>query len=334
MATRKRLSDLLREEVQRPEEAAEKPEALEQGDSEKDDSKDAKSSADAAADAKAANGKASGKATTGRSPAKGITPKATNAQSSSKASATESSASNAANSSSAKRGTTSKASSTKTAKTTANQPSNATAEATSSSTASSSSASSSATSDADKEIAALKQTIADLQSTLEESQSQEGILLRQVADLEEAIAQQDKQITDLKTELRSTSTLKQELADAKHLILQMSQKQPEAPKAEAPPAPLAKPEPPAAPPAARSLPKPLYSPPEAEPEFAGHSPMPTGRMEPRKVSDLVPASQSSGALRRRVSVDANAELWRVLEHPVAVELPATQFSDDDIGWVD
>ncbi|MEO1146024.1 MAG: hypothetical protein AAFY26_10555 [Cyanobacteria bacterium J06638_22] len=156
---------------------------------------------------------------------------------------------------------------------------------------------------------------------------------RQIADLEEAIANQDKQITTLKSELRDTSTLKQELEEAKHLILQMSQQQPEpsqpaAPKAAAPaPAP--------APPAKKTLPRPLPSPPEAEPEFAGHSPMPTSRSQPRTVSDLVPSSgQQGGALRRRVSVDANAELWRVLEHPVAVELPATQFSDDDIGWVD
>jgi hypothetical protein len=174
----------------------------------------------------------------------------------------------------------------------------------------------------------LKQTIAKLETTLKESQSQEGILQRQIADLEEAIANQDKQITTLKSELRGTATLKQELEEAKHLIRQMSQQQPEPPKAEAPaPTP--------APPVEKTLPKPLPSPPEAEPEFAGHSPMPTSRSRPRTVSDLVPASrQQGGALRRRVSVDANAELWRVLEHPVAVELPATQFSDDDIGWVD
>ena len=152
-------------------------------------------------------------------------------------------------------------------------------------------------------LADLQEKLSQAQSALEESQAQQGILQRQVSELEADLATQETQVKTLQTQAKEAARLRQELDDAKTMIRRLSE---QAPKAVAPAAALT-PAPVAAP---------VATPKVAEPA-------------PKAKADAV-----SGALRRQIQVSSKTELWRVLEHPVAIEIPSTKFTDDDIGWVD
>jgi len=147
------------------------------------------------------------------------------------------------------------------------------------------------------DITPLKAALAELQTKLEAARTQEGILQRQVEALQADLKERDTTVQKLQTDLRDVERLRTELEEAKQMIRGLTEQR-QAEEA-----------------ARKAAPQPLTP----------STPAPAPAQSP---------DPSAGALRRQTQVHATAELWRVLQHPVAVEIPSTQLTNDDIGWVD
>jgi hypothetical protein len=161
--------------------------------------------------------------------------------------------------------------------------------------------------------AGLEATVLDLKATLDAVQPKDTVLLKQISDLkadleakQSALEEKDNLIAKLQTEAKQADQLKAELADAKQMILKLSEVNAK---------PLAIPAPPAVKPEPKSEPKP-------EPKSA-----------PQSTLKIEPADRKT---------PHESALRKVLQHPtppgslptMPSEKKEGQISELDIGWMD
>jgi myosin heavy subunit len=161
----------------------------------------------------------------------------------------------------------------------------------------------------DSEQADLIAEVEDLQAALKSAQRREDTLKRQIVDLEADLAQQKNLVQTLQTELSHAHEHKSELEQARKTILQLSDAT--AKMTQELNALKGKSAPPAKSPTPTSVPAPAPAPSAPVSKSAGSK----------------PAENSKLTLHEQ-------ELYKVLQHPIYVAAPSTNFTNEDIGWVD
>lgn len=158
--------------------------------------------------------------------------------------------------------------------------------------------------------AQLEDTISGLQAALNDAGMNQGVLQRKIEALEADLAEQRQLVQQLKTELEHSKQDKTELAEAKRVIVQLSELNAQLETA------------------AKAL-KTAQATPQAL--AATKSPQAT---KPPAPPDPEPSSKRSVHPGHSSSQRSQIELHRMLDHPVLPAPSSTSLSNDEIGWVD
>ncbi|MCY7282659.1 MAG: hypothetical protein LH679_04290 [Cyanobacteria bacterium CAN_BIN43] len=160
-----------------------------------------------------------------------------------------------------------------------------------------------------EKTAGLEATVLDLKATLDAVQPKDSVLLKQVNDLKANLEAKDSLIEKLQTEVKQAEHLKAELAEAKQMILKLSEVNAKPLTAIAP-----------------SYPKgvaPIHTPTAAKPD-----PTPKSTLQ-----------VESGAAAHKTQHES--ELRKIFQHPTLPGSPPPmsseregQLSEIDIGWMD
>ena len=160
------------------------------------------------------------------------------------------------------------------------------------------------------DTAQLNDTISGLKAALDDAQVSAGVLQRKIDALESDLAEQRTLVQQLQTDQEQTKQAKTELAEAKRVIVQLSDLNS---KLET---------------AAKALP-----PAQATPQtfVATKSPQ---TAKPTATPPAQPSGASTVHPGHTASQRSQIELHRMFDHPVLPAPPSTSLSDDEIGWVD
>lgn len=158
--------------------------------------------------------------------------------------------------------------------------------------------------------AQIEETISGLQAALDDASRNEGVLQRKVEALESDLAEQRTLVQQLKTELEHSKHDKTELAEAKRVIVQLSELNS---KLET---------------AAKTL-----QPAQATPQTLAATKIPQATKPPAS-PEPEPSSKKSVHPGHSSSQRSQIELHRMLDHPVLPAPSSTSLTNDEIGWVD